>query len=400
MAGDLVKNLKKFRVINILVVITLLTTLLFSVLTLVSCKRSHDSSYSVFKWSNKLGVSSEGFLYEEEHVLCFYDFASGQSVVLCNRPDCQHQPYSWDTNPDPECNAVLPYRDTFTGLGMHNGYVYIFSQSSINKTTLYRQKPDGDGREILSEFNWGVDPFNDIVFRNNIAYFIGVQLIYDEEGTGDSDNQKSVVLSVDLQAGTVKELTDVKYDNLSRISALSITDDTLYYSYVYYDEGMDFMDDNAVENIPTFINHYILEIDIPTETEKQLLDLSEHNDTYVGVDDKYFYFLSGDKSKIYSVGRDDFSEKVLFEGKDIIAPYMLNNYLIIGQGDDFSTSYFCDLATGKTIEVNRPGREASPELIYNDWIFFGATLEDGTFTEVFMSIEDYLNGKTDYITIK
>jgi len=78
---------------------------------------------------------------------------------------------------------------------------------------------------------------------------------------------------------------------------------------------------------------------------------------------------------------------------------MLNNYLIIGQGDDFSTSYFCDLATGKTIEVNRPGREASPELIYNDWIFFGATLKDSTFTGVFMPIQDYLDGKTDYITI-
>ena len=121
------------------------------------------------------------------------------------------------------------------------------------------------------------------------------------------------------------------------------------------------------------------------------------------MDDKYIYLLSEDRSKVYSVNREDNSEKVLFEGESIGHAYKSSHYLIFIK--DFSSEdgfdcYFYDLSTGKTTQVSRPDGEVMPDFIYEGWIVFSATLEDGTFTEVFMSIEDYLNGKTDYITIK
>ena len=80
--------------------------------------------------------------------------------------------------------------------------------------------------------------------------------------------------------------------------------------------------------------------------------------------------------------------------------YGSNHALKDFSSEDGFDCYFYDLSTGKTTQVSRPDGEAFPSFIYEDLVVFSATLEDGTFTGVFMSIEDYLNGKTDYITIK
>ncbi|HZK34474.1 MAG TPA: hypothetical protein VFD33_04110 [Bacillota bacterium] len=117
------KFVQEFKLFKIISAIALLTIVLLTVFTLSSCKPGHGSLYTEYKWSSQLGVNQEGFLYVEDHVLWFYDFASGQRVVLCNKPDCQHKPYSSYTNPDPTCNAVLQNRDSFDGFAMHNDYV-------------------------------------------------------------------------------------------------------------------------------------------------------------------------------------------------------------------------------------------------------------------------------------
>ena len=394
------KSVQEFKLSKIISAIALLTIVLSTVFTLSSCKPGHGSLYTEYKWSSQLGVNQEGFLYVEDHVLWFYDFASGQRVVLCNKPDCQHKPYSSYTNPDPECNAVLQNRDSFDGFAMHNDYVYIFCRSSINKTTLYRQKPDGDGREILTEFDWEIDPFNDIIFRDNMAYLVGVQYILDELGFGSSGNQISIVLSVDLQTGKVKELTEVKHNNSSRMQNLQVIDGNLLYDYEYYDEGMDFLADNVIELIDKCRNYFVYEVDIATGTERQLLDLSDHKDIYLGVDDKCFYFQSEDRLKVYSVDREDSTEKVLFEGEDKLYCQKSGDYLFMRQGDDISTVYCYDLLTGKTMKINRTEKDGLPNIIYDRKWFYTYTNEDGSFSFVYMKEEDYLNGKTDYITIK
>ena len=396
------KSVQEFKLSKIISAIALLTIVLSTVFTLSSCKPGHGSLYTEYKWSSQLGVNQEGFLYVEDHVLWFYDFASGQRVVLCNKPDCQHKPYSSYTNPDPECNAVLQNRDSFDGFAMHNDYVYIFCRSSINKTTLYRQKPDGDGREILTEFDWEIDPFNDIIFRDNMAYLVGVQYILDELGFGSSGNQISIVLSVDLQTGKVRELTEVKDDNQQRVEQIQVVGENLYYNYFYYDEGadFDFMAEDAYEQSLKYFNYFAYQVDISTGTEKQVLDLAEHMYGYISLDDEYIYYLSEDSLKVYSVDREDSSERVLFESKDKLYCIKLDDYLFMRQGDDISTVYCYDLLTGKTMKIYRTEKDGLPNIIYDRKWFYTYTNEDGSFSFVYMKEEDYLNGKTDYITIK
>jgi Tol biopolymer transport system component len=206
-----------------------------------------------------------------------------------------------------------------------------------------------------------------------------------------------------LQTGKVSELTEVKDDYLHWIIQMQVIDDAVYYNYNYYDDEMELTEEGLKEDSSEYLYSFIYKIDINTGVEEQVFDITECLYRYIGLDDKYIYLLSEDRSKVYSVNREDNSEKVLFEGESIGHAYKSSHYLIFIK--DFSSEdgfdcYFYDLSTGKTTQVSRPDGEVMPDFIYEGWIVFSATLEDGTFTEVFMSIEDYLNGKTDYITIK
>ena len=363
----------------------LLTTIapiivLFILVFLTSCSNEFDSSYSIYFLG--YGFKSGGFLYLQDDVLHFYDFISGRRTVLCNKPNCLHQPFSSITNPDPECNAVSPNGDMIVGFGMHNAYVYTFISSSINETTIYRQKPNGDGREFLTSFDWDLDLANNIIFKDNKAYFIGVTYILDEKGAGSSNNQISIVLSVDLINGGVNQLTEPKQDNISSMVSLEMIDDKLYYYYVYYDEGMDFLADNVSEQISMYINTILYEVDIATATEKQLLNVTEDvNDIHIGLNNKAFIFFNKKISQVYSVDRKDSTKAPLIEGENIDFARYLNDYIVYSQGEDYSVLYFYDLPTGK-IKVNDPWVKQSQHIFIN-WIFFGATLKDSTFTSIY-----------------
>ena len=401
--GDLMKKHNAIKLANTRFIIVLLSILILFSFTLVSCSPKLDSSSSIYKYASEQGFSQEGYLYEKGDVLWFYDFESGQRVVLCNKPDCQHRPYSWDKNPDPECNAVLPVAGPFSGFAMHDGFVYMFYHYGLNETVVYRQNPEGDGQKLFAEFGWEIDFTSDIVFKDQMAYFVGKQLYLDEEGFVDPLKLKSTILGLDLQTGKVSELTEVKDDYLHWIIQMQVIDDAVYYNYNYYDDEMELTEEDFYEANHDYLYSFIYKIDINTGVEEQVFDITECFFRYIGLDDKYIYLLSEDRSKVYSVNREDNSEKVLFEGESIGHAYKSSHYLIFIK--DFSSEdgfdcYFYDLSTGKTTQVSRPDGEVMPDFIYEGWIVFSATLEDGTFTEVFMSIEDYLNGKTDYITIK
>src|SRR5690554_3597274 len=231
---------------------------------------------------------------------------------------------------------------------------------------------------------------------------VGVQYILDELGFGSSGNQISIVLSVDLQTGKVRELTEVKDDNQQRVEQIQVVGENLYYNYFYYDEGadFDFMAEDAYEQSLKYFNYFAYQVDISTGTEKQVLDLAEHLYGYISLDDEYIYYLSEDSLKVYSVDREDSSERVLFESKDKLYCIKLDDYLFMSQVDDISTVYCYNLPTSKTVEINRPEEETLPAFIYDKIWFFGVVNEDGSVSTVFMKEEDYIDGKTDYITTK
>src|SRR5690606_26223878 len=153
--------------------------------------RNEDISYSVSIPMNvsPIGLSEHGMLSVIDEVLWFQDFESGNKVVLCNKPDCDHEPASHMNNPDPYCNAVLPLENKFRAVAIYDGFVYIFAEEKFNQSILFREKPDGSGREIVSRFDWSVSsfPFNQVYFKDSYAYFVGLKTDFNEQGTSDGE---------------------------------------------------------------------------------------------------------------------------------------------------------------------------------------------------------------------
>lgn len=369
-------------------------------LLLVSCSNQSEATaaHSIAMTGEQLGISEEGILTVIDDVLWFHDFESGNKIVLCNQPNCTHEPYSWDRNPNPTCHAVLPNGASFDAIGMYNDNVYIFSEDSLNQTVVYQENLDGSGRESIAEFDWKVYEFDRVVFKDNQAFFIAIQEIYDDEGASSSQNRNSIVMSLDLDTGKTTELTELKHDHYGQMGNLRVYDDSLYYYYVYYDEEMDWGDEDAIEKASDYIHYFLYEIDIPSQQEQLIMELGNAEEgIFIDMDENNLYFVSSDRTKITSVSLEDLTTEILFEGVGIsLAPKVGDGLLYSENNIQDGTHYYYDLNTKKTVTIERPNGETQPSLTYGDWLIMTAELDDGQYQKVGMKIDDYLDGKSEF----
>src|SRR5690625_3525964 len=371
-------------------------------LFLISCsnKSGQTDSHSIAMPLEKLGISEHGILTVIDDVLWFHDFESGNKIVLCNKPNCTHQPFSWDKNPNPTCNAVLPNGDLFDAVGMYNDHVYIFSSGEFNHSIVYQENLDGTGRESIAEFDWQVDKFDQMTFKDNQAFFIAVQEILDEEGQPINHDRNYIVMSLDLDTGKTTELTELKHDHYGRIHNLKVYDDRLYYAYEYYDDEMDWSDDDAIEKVDDYIHYSLYKVDLSSQQEELVMDLGNAEEgIFTDMDEDNLYFSSKDRTKVLSVSLKDLTSETLFEGSEISLAPKVGNGLLYSQHNIYDgTLYYYDFSTKKSIMIQRPSEreESHPILTYGDWIITVAKLEDGDYYDVGIKINDYLEGKSEY----
>jgi|SRR5690625_1282638 len=368
-------------------------------LFLVSCSNKSEQTdhYSIAMPNDQMGISEHGILTVIDDVLWFHDFESGNKIVLCNQPNCTHQPFSWDTNPEPTCNAVLPNGDLFDAVGMYNDHVYIFSGDALNHTIVYKENLDGSGRESIAEFDWQVYEFDRMVFKDNQALFIASQYMLDDEGQ-PSQEQNLVVMSLDLDTGKTTELTEVKHDHYGQMGNLRVYDDSLYYYYIYYDDEMDWGDDDAIEKANDYIHYSLYEVDLSSHQEKLIMDLGNAEEgIFTDMDEDHLYFVSSDNTKVTSVSLKDLTSETLFEGSEISLAPKVGDGLLYSQHNIYDgTFYYYDLGTKKSVTIQRPNGESQPLLTYGDWLITNAELEDGEYHEVGIKREDYFAGKSEY----
>ena len=90
------------------------------------------------------------YFYKENYskcmfILMFYEPESGQSVPLCNRPDCTHD--------SEECNACFFYNNSekerylSNYLQYYDGFLYVIGYDKEYNVGLYRVSADGSSRE-------------------------------------------------------------------------------------------------------------------------------------------------------------------------------------------------------------------------------------------------------------
>ena len=90
-----------------------------------------------------VNVCDEGILSSERGFVHFTDFASGESAVLCSRPDCRHD--------DENCYA---YFDEPVFEDIYDGSLYVVDNGdTLNGSKIYKCNTDGSDRKVIAEFD-------------------------------------------------------------------------------------------------------------------------------------------------------------------------------------------------------------------------------------------------------
>ena len=70
----------------------------------------------------------------EDNLLHMYDSGQSDTIVLCNKADCSHEPYDERDNPDPTCNAALNKELFSCCVPVISGdYLYLFGQENMSQ---------------------------------------------------------------------------------------------------------------------------------------------------------------------------------------------------------------------------------------------------------------------------
>lgn len=388
--------------------ITMFMLILFlSSFVLIACtaKESTHEEHSISSVIYDFSVNEQGVLVVIDEILWFYDFESGEKTIVCNVPNCPHEPFHHTTNPDPICLAALPEEGSFEAVNLYDNDIYIFANEGINETVVYQIDLEGNSRKKLATFDWNINVINDFETFDGVAYFSVMKTLMGEDpisGVVGSTGYEFAAMSLDLNTGEQALHGEVKDDYLAGIYKFKKVGNKLYYQYHYIDwEGEGEYDFSAEENIADRpISMYLYEFDLETDEERILFDLIELGDTLYDYDKDRLYFLSEDKTEFFATDWDLSKSEVLFTDEDISVDGELGDGFIYSQHNiNDGSYYYYDMQSKKMHSFKRP--DVEPVLFaHNEWIFFHSNFIDGQVDLIGMKRDDFLSGKENQILLR
>ena len=183
-------------------------------------------------------------LLDEQH-LCYYDKESGNSILLCNKPECTHEGGN-------DCEATYQKMQTMNTI-LYDGYLYILGVEDVDHVvsiSLYRGALDGSSMDrigtVISRENTKDQEFmifnprseDSSSFQNDCCSFIihkGYAYIpyYLRFGQGMKGFMGGGLMKMDIRTGEMKELYTTEHANADTPMHLVGAGD-----YVYFDLGL------------------------------------------------------------------------------------------------------------------------------------------------------------------
>lgn len=173
--------------------------------------------------------SERGILYDKDGILCFIDYATGEDVVLCTKPNCVHAPYSAVNNPEPYCDAALPW-DDMTETMIYGDRLYAFV-TNFDSTAIYEKGVSESEWEKLTEVPCGYYQAVNWIACGGRIYYVADQFTKQEDGLLALEDFLFLAY-VDLTDGTYGSLTDID-EEIGIISILYVDEKYLYYETGY-----------------------------------------------------------------------------------------------------------------------------------------------------------------------
>jgi hypothetical protein len=160
---------------------------------LLSCSKKPNAEGARLSVSVSLiACSDKGAYYEEDQKLFFTDFLSGQSVPLCNKPNCAHNTSS--------CNAVY---GGLVPLGEYDKKVYVWSEH-----TLYASDLDGENRKKIADYDFDAALSYGSVLEDGWLFFFGSKTDASEDYTEFHSTYFPVALNVESKETRIGQSID------------------------------------------------------------------------------------------------------------------------------------------------------------------------------------------------
>lgn len=160
--------------------------------------------------SSEICVHEKGVFYLSGELLCYYDYNSDQSFILCSRPNCSHN--------DTECVAYAG--ESAVGFAMYGDYAFYFRPVSESLSwELIRVNIQEQICDIVCTFGipsvsldqWYVYNVDCVYYNEGYAWAKLHMLYTPAEPTGYNDNGIQMV-AINLSTGDLHELTDPLMD--------------------------------------------------------------------------------------------------------------------------------------------------------------------------------------------
>lgn len=389
----------------------------------------------------------DGFLYEpgDRSLVYYYDYASGQRMPLCTRPNCNHEPvegpdlkdYHYSVAEFMNGNPSLCYAARFAFASSLNGYVlynqklYFFPafyndpKPGTNTLALYVSELEGETR-LLTDLGYLFPGNVEPAIQETIAYdgylYIQVRLRENTEWKGTEPVEilpgTIQIIKCSMDSGEAFVLKSFYAENCD-VHYFGLYDGILYYE-VSTANGMEPTEDvwEYLKDVRQRTLYSVEGIDVATGEkvipDQRLCDRSlVHGDGFDIVNEGVLYCIvpsktKEDKSAVfleYDLVRREIILEYTFNLEDSDFPpyYVLSDDTVLGFKFKTGTFAIRNLKTGEIKPLSIPGASIEGNEGQTDWYdifieYFQTNMllldhcyADGTTDKAYITVEELLN---------
>jgi hypothetical protein len=281
---------------------------------LTDADKTDYASYSIYSQT----ITKDGFFKISNGMLGFTDAATDESVYVCSKTNCTHEPYDSVTNPEPTCEAYVP--EMIERIAVGNNKIYLFgyldndSEMSTH-TYVYEENMNGSDRKKICD----IDLHYSYILH---SYCDGNYLAFDYMLTEDADGNEYDM----RKAGyCIVDLSDNSYtlhtlENAYGVNLREISNGVLYAEVLKLDSEFDLDTFNSL-----YEENQGDALDYEDEYFKEYaysLDLSNNEENFYELNDGDFIISGG---YVYCLNSEHDLEKINLSKGTVENTYKLNN---------------------------------------------------------------------------
>lgn len=343
---------------------------------------------------NNMGNFSaeEGFYYNKEGFLEFYDYSSGQNAVVCNKLNCEHKPWGEDTPEEQRCDA---YIINCQSIFVYGEQLYIVEGDPEKGVLLVVESElDRSRKKIIATLN--SEYIGSYVIKDAKLYFATLvqEMEKDESGMPIPTGVSEVSFcSLDLRNGKIEKYIVMDSHYNAQLSILGIYQDRIYCFYGYF---MDKFTGFNYEEAKNKLEWYTFDI----KTGKMNAALKELSDIDMNLclmeEGKIFYGKWEDReseeSDVYYYDMDtEVNKKIISDSFGI----QIVDSKLIAEDQDENLYTIYDIESGETSHLTYQWSQISVQAEYEDNFIVGV-YEQGKVEYAIMKKKDYYKGSADF----